>query len=506
MEITLIGLVVTAFALASLVMGERALLFLCVALLPFGMASIANIHGSGNLSIPAAEAVAGLLVLGVIHPLLGRQGVFALSPLMKVRAILMLFCLYSVLAAIFLVRAFAGDVLVFPLARDMDGLRLDSFFRTFVIALRPSSSNLAQTFYLLLSVASFFAFTKLLHKHSVSVFHRALLVCATLNIILGVMDILGLDSLLAFVRTANYALLTHQETASLPRAIGGFPEPAAFGTFTATLFIYFSRHFVLSSNSLSAALAMANGMLAVMTFSSTSYAGISFGFGFLCVFAWLKFMGGRANVVEIFLLHLIPFTVVLLVLTTLLINIGIDYNAIIDSVLTNKLDSDSARERAAWAAYALGAFWETYGLGVGPGSLRGNGWASVYLGSLGLPGTVLMVAFLWVTLFASRVRSIVDREERDISLSAKTAAMTMLVMLMITATTPNPGILLMLLVAIVFKSQWADHSRPSMPKCRDAHANALSSADGFATFPGSFSSVTSEYGRDTFHPCSQRAR
>ena len=67
---------------------------------------------------------------------------------------------------------------------------------------------------------------------------------------------------------------------------------------------------------------------------------------------------------------------------------------VISRLILEKSDSKSGVERLAWAMGGLEALRDSWGLGVGMGSIRGNGLVFVALGSVGIAGTLCLGVFL----------------------------------------------------------------------------------------------------------------
>jgi len=95
-----------------------------------------------------------------------------------------------------------------------------------------------------------------------------------------------------------------------------------------------------------------------------------------------------------------------------------------------KRTSESGVERTIWARQALTNFQETMGLGTGLGAAKASGWASALLGQTGLPGTLLMLAFL-ISLLS---RSPTDK-------SARASLLTIIVAALLSEGRVDPGYL-----------------------------------------------------------------
>ena len=68
-------------------------------------------------------------------------------------------------------------------------------------------------------------------------------------------------------------------------------------------------------------------------------------------------------------------------------------------MVLNKMSTESGAERSAWNRQAVQAFIDTYGFGVGNGSLRSSSFPIAVLGSLGFFGTTLFALFFFGLFF-----------------------------------------------------------------------------------------------------------
>ena len=412
-----------------------------LATLPFGMF--------------AALAVGGLSVLITHFLVVLCCGVFAIrwaggaiGRLWIPRAgiHLLLFGLYALFSAIILVRLFAGTFLVFPLSFDLKGTAVSIYFMSTMKPLAPSSSNFAQAGYILLSVGFFLVVVDALRRRGAAIVEDGLVWAAGLNIGLGLLDLIGLDEVLSLVRTADYALNNEHALLGFSRVIGGFPEASEFGAFSAGLFAYFAMSYLMSRRRGHGALAVGSLLCVMLSFSSTGYASLFAAMVLLLMHS--HHFGARGMSWSV--AHGMAIAPVLLILalsvaviTTPLLDVA---QGLLDRLFFNKSISTSGLERSAWARSGLHAFVQTWGLGAGVGSLRSNGLVAVLLGSVGVPGMLAFLAFLWGALgpvggFASTLGS-------TVFYSARVAALTYLSAKLVSGTTPDPTLFLMATAAL----------------------------------------------------------
>ena len=436
---------------------SRAFMF-TIAMLPFGMASFANLTLVGNLALQLAHVGAASIICLVLLKKYLRWAKYRhridtigiLRTLNLEEMALVLFTIYSVFSAVFFVRIFSGEFYVFPMRLDIDG-RIVGPFISRITELTPSSSNISQSFYIVLGVCFYFISRIVIDREGRSVAHRALVTSAVLNIVLGLLDYLGFDGILGFFRTASYSLLNTHELAGMGRIVGGFPEPAAFGSFSVSMGVYFLVYFIRVGGIRSGILAFSSLLLAMSSLSTTAYVGV--GCAALLLFSglFIQIVKNRIPVRTIVLVLVCTFIVLTIMFVFVLTDIPSMIQDVFYSLFISKSESNSALERGAWASFALQAFAETYMLGAGVGSLRGNGWVSVYLGSVGIVGSLLLLFFLFRILLIERHGERLNNIRKidlDCIVAARASAVTMVAMACISATTTSLGLLLMLFCAL----------------------------------------------------------
>lgn len=450
MQLTLVGIVLIGLWAVAAFRGISAAAFLTLLMVPFGAAAVINIPTSG-LSILAAQALAalttGLALLQLIAK--GRTS----EPVLPAAAwVLGLLCAWGIISAFVLPRLFFHDVLVVPYQRAIDGVRMSEMFFTTLIPLAPTSSNISQPGYLLASFAFFLVLVFVARLKGAGFLSRALLAAAFLNAALGAMDLLRLDGLLAFIRTANYAIASDWSILGADRLIGGFPEPSAFGSVCAIFAAYGLSIFFDRNDWVAGLIGMANAVFAILALSSTGWFGLSILGAFLILRTILDIITGgggrRASVIILLALPLAVGVILILVFTPT----GQYAADMADRMIFSKAESASGLERGLWASEGFRVFRETYGFGAGLGSVRSNGTVPVILSNIGWPGMVLAVLFVWLVFFKptglGRHASPALRESRILFRAAFAAAITAIAMMLTTAVLVDPGLLFFAFAAI----------------------------------------------------------
>lgn len=418
-------------------------LVMAIAVIPFGMFAAI---GLGGLSI----ILANLLVVLTIGVLLIRFASHKQSatqlrlPLSSVY--LWLFAIYAIFSSLILVRFFAGQFLVFPLSVTFKGTLISAFYPSTMIPLQPSNSNISQSFYILLTAMFFMVAVLVVRRRGLAFGEKGLAWAAGLNVALGVMDLLQLDSLLAFVRTADYNLNNNHMIAGVPRIIGGYSEAAGFGAASAAFFAYFAMTFLIGYRTRDAFLALANLICAILAFSSTAMLSMAAAAFLILLHAPAFLKSGMSRQFAQSLVIVVALSVIGLCSLLLFPPAEGFITKILDSLLFSKGTSLSGLERAAWAAGGINAFFETWGLGAGAGSLRANGLFAVLLGNVGLPGTLAFALFLLHGIGAR-----IGHCERKVArafYAGRVAALTLLTSMLASATGPDPTLLLVSFVCI----------------------------------------------------------
>lgn len=416
---------------------------LTIALLPFGMFAAID---AGGLSLLAAHLIAALTLCQVSLRWFSAKGLSRTTSVPPSGIALLLFALYAAFAATVLVRFFAGQFLIFPMAVSRAGIPVSVFFPSTMAPLAPSNSNIAQTLYILLSCLVFFCAHSMARRRGLRFAEGAVVWAAVVNLVLSLVDLAALDTLLSVVRTAHYTLNNHHTMAGMPRVIGGFSEASGLGAFSAGLFAYFAMSYLMLRRSRDGALAFAMLACTFLSLSSSGIVSAFAGFGFLALHYRAWFGQGLSRAFGHWFVILSMAALVAIALLLLNPAITDTIGKTLDDLMFSKADSSSGLERTAWARSGFDAFWRSNGLGVGPGSLRSNGLVAVLLGTTGLPGVLCFFAFLWLSF--AHTPSAARREAQSCFLAARVSALTLLTAMLLSATTPDPTLHLTFLAGL----------------------------------------------------------
>ena len=418
-------------------------LLMAIAVIPFGMfAAIV----AGGLSMILAHFLVVLTIGALLTRALSTRHAHVSTRLPPSAIYLSIFAIYSLFSGLILVRLFQGQFLVFPLSVTFHGTLVSTFYPSTMIPLAPNSSNISQTFFIVLSTMFFIALLLVIRRRGLEFVTKGLAWAAGLNALLGLMDLLQLDPILSFVRTADYALNNEHMLGGLSRVIGGYSEAAAFGSVSAALFAYFAMTYLITNKSREGLLALANLCCALLAVSSTAILAIAFAFMLILMHAHIYLRPGISRRFAHHVVIALSGLIIVICLVLMLTPAETFIARMLDSLLFSKGNSMSGLERSAWAKSGLDAFIQTYGLGAGAGSLRSNGFAMVLLGNVGLPGTIAFVMYLWHGI--GKPISACTPTQASSFYAGRVSALTLLGSMMVSATGPDPTLLLMATVCV----------------------------------------------------------
>lgn len=312
--------------------------------------------------------------------------------------------------------------------------------------LRPTLGNLTQSAYILLSVGCALAFTisgeqTAFRRHYI----RANWIGGIALILAGLADMTVPADLLEPFRNA-YALLTSAEVMGVKRVVGLMPEASSYGTScvgaAATLIFIrpcfegaFLRNYLVPLTGLFLLL------MAVLSTSSSAYVGLAV-FALLFAGNWLRRAlsddaPAREGLKWEAIISLMAALAGLAVITLIPHAMDPVYD-MLDLMVFKKHESDSYLERNNWTKVAMHAFFATYGVGVGIGSVRTSNWFVNILGSTGVIGAALLGSFI-VRLYVRRCRAS-DPRTRELATGLKIGLLPQFAMLALIGTTPDFGV------------------------------------------------------------------
>ncbi len=314
--------------------------------------------------------------------------------------VLFLFLAYGLLSAYAMPRLFAHSVAVIPISASADS----------PVALVPTSANITQSAYLVLSIGMALAFTLVggrpnFQRH----YLQAILLGGIVVIVTGLMDLLLPADLLAPFRNATYALLVDAPAFGGKRIVGLMPEASAYGPLcvsTAASLAILRPLFPKFLRGLVVPVAIA-GLVAMALLSTSSTAFVGLGVFGVVYYAlnWLRrFLAPTPLSFEGFRWEaLAPIAALLIFLFMLALAPSLLDPVFerVDVVVFQKSASISYVQRMMWNQVGMDAFFATNGIGVGLGSARSSSWYVAILSNTGIIGATLLGWFI-LRLFLQR--------------------------------------------------------------------------------------------------------
>jgi len=419
--------------------GPRRGLWAFMALVPFGAAAAFNLPAIGGASVGLKElAVLAVAALLLVAPGGGARLAGSVRPGTP-GFLLLLLMGYAALSALFFPALFAGRTEVFSLSRAANGSGIVS------IPLRPGSGNVTQLVMMILAALAYLSFaTAFRARPDASAVLRGVAAATIVHTALGWLDVVsfsvGWEWLLDPIRTANYAILADHRMAGLKRMIGGYPEASAFGAFSLALTAFWLHAWLGRPRAPLSGLMLALSLAALLrSTSSGSYVAFVL---FLLTWGGALALGGlrrriaRRGAGIVMGLAAVAWFALLALFAAY--EFAAPVTAFLDRALFDKLATESGVERLSWTMQALRNFSDTFTFGAGLGSVRASNWLAASLGSIGLIGTALYLAFLGQIAALPPSRG---DARLDVALGAlKAACLALLIEALLTGSTPNLGV------------------------------------------------------------------
>jgi hypothetical protein len=421
MTIEIIGWITIVLGILGLVAGPTFLVVTFVTSTLLG-ASAAFVLGSlGGASISPSHLLLGFVVVCLASRRAILQRALSGVAFPKAGFWLLITVVYSICAAIFFPRLFEGLTYIFP-------VRADGGYN--VVPLGPANANFTQSVYFTSDLVCFIAlygYASL--PQGWRLIAKTALFCAGLNLVFGAADMLtywtNTSELLAFIRNANYRMLNDTEVAGFKRIVGSFTEAASFGSTTLGYFAFCLKLWLQGFHPrLAFLLAILSIVAMVFSTSTTAYVGLSTFLVLIYLECLFKFLSGSAPTQTVVFLIAAPILVAIGVLVIALDDAVWSYvQNLLDTIIFNKLSTDSGVERSAWNRQAIQNFYDTWGLGAGNGSVRAASFLAAVLASLGVVGACTYAGFLLFTFLGNSEPASSDGYENAVSSAAKSVCL-----------------------------------------------------------------------------------
>lgn len=439
MELTFVGIIQLVIGSLIVLTGSvrSALAFVMVSGLFDGSAAIL-LPALGGSSIPPIQFAILFVYLRIIAPRGGFLG--TLPEAVKANRLMLLYTIYGVAAALIAPRLFAGSMRVAPVRfEDSRGL-----FDT--VPLGPTSQNITASVYLIGSLLiALAAYVVCRHRGGVQTLITTGIVIGWLHIALGIVVALAkgtpVDSFFEQFRNGTYAQLD-QEYQGFIRIRGVFPESSSFADFGFAYFVLNAELWYRSVRPRATGLvAIALALILFFSTSSTAYVGL-FGYAmFIVLRALLLPAMAEAGKLRSIVIGAFGLAVVVAIIIAVQPQVGMAVMDMLEGMTVGKSNSSSAQQRLFWALQGWQAFKTSYGLGIGPGSFKSSSMVMAMLGSTGVIGIALFVAYLLTVVQPTRTSTVARSPDLALTIGGALATAAVLALLpsAVASTKADPG-------------------------------------------------------------------
>ncbi len=397
MTVELIGAIALVFGLIGIFVDQSFIVYVFFGSTLLGAAAALILDSLGGTTIQPAHLLLGFLTMKLLTSRDVRVGALRAISIGTPGFWLAVTVGYATIGAYLMPRLFLGQTYAFAVRAQGEN---------YAAPLAPTTSNLTQSVYL---IGDFICFVVLSgfgsSESGRKTLGRAALACVILNLGFAVLDLVtyatNTSELLSFIRNSTYSMLNDTEMAGFKRVVGSFVEASSFGYWTLGYFA-FSTSLWLNGVAmrLTLALSVLSFIALLFSTSTTAYAGLS---GYLFVeFSIIagKFLFGRVRPQMLVFLVCAPILMALVVIMICLNDASYAYvSNLLDTIVFNKMSTGSGIERSTWNSQAVQNFLDTFGFGVGNGSVRASGFPIAVIASLGFPGTLTYGLFLLMVWF-----------------------------------------------------------------------------------------------------------
>lgn len=360
---------------------------------------------------------------------------------------LVLLVIYGVLVGYFAPRLLQGKMDIIPIGVQ-PGVGSNG-----TIPLGPVSGNFTQAVYLFADLVTFsvilaIASTPRGFRH-VAI---GLLGFGAANVFFGIADLISpgtpLADLFAYIRNASYTFHADEMVAGMRRIIGSWPEASAFAGASMAVVGYCGTLWICGRHSkVSGLLFVVSCILIVRSTSSGGIAGLPVCLAIL--YATSLFRCGGSTGTRASLAVVLAFPIAALLLVFMLILSRDVYQQVydfIDITILSKPTSLSALERGSWNASGISNFFDSYGLGVGLGTVRTSSFAVALLSNVGIPGTIFFLLFLLTGVVLPRGTP--RTYQADVGLAARNGCLCLIVGALISGSTVDLGLIFFIMAGL----------------------------------------------------------
>ncbi len=400
MTIEPIGAITLLLGLLGLFVEESFIVYVFFGTTLLGAAGAIILDSLGGTTIQPAHLLLGFVMIKLLGNREVRSGMRHAVVFGTPGFWFLLTAIYATLTAYFMPRLFYGETFTFVVRAQGEN---------HAVPLAPTTSNLTQSIYFIGNCACFLILAGYGgSERGRNTLARAGLMCVMLNLAFAVIDLVtyatNTGDLMAFIRNSTYSMLSDRELAGFKRIVGSFVEASSFGYATLGYFAFTSTLWLRGVAPKMTLLLSSLSLLALLfSTSTTAYVGLAIyvfvEFGLLSYKLLLR--PSRPEV--IFVIFGLPFILALIVVMICLNDPVYAYvTDLLDTLVLNKMSTSSGVERSNWNSQAFQNFLDTYGFGVGNGSVRASSFLVAAISSLGVLGATCYALFLLSIWFQAR--------------------------------------------------------------------------------------------------------
>jgi hypothetical protein len=360
---------------------------------------------------------------------------------------LTLLVVYGVFVGYFAPRLLQDTMTIVPLGADA------SAGINGTIPLGPVSGNFTQAAYLVADLVTFslilaIASTPQGFRHVVI----GLLGFGAANVFFGLADLVSpgtpLVDLFAYIRNASYTFHADELVAGMRRIIGSWPEASAFAGASMAVVGYCGTLWICGRHSkVSGILFLVSCVLIVRSTSSGGIAGLPICLAILYATSLFRCGGSTGTRASLAVVLAFPLAALLFVFVLILSDdVYRQVYDFVDITILSKPTSLSALERGSWNASGISNFFDSYGLGVGLGTVRTSSFAVALLSNVGVPGTLFFLLFLLTGVLLPRGTP--RSYEADVGLAARNGCLCLIVGSLISGSTVDLGLIFFVMAGL----------------------------------------------------------
>lgn len=444
MGIEPIGLVTLAIGLICLMRGSGPTV---IAFSVFPVLGGAAALLLGSTGIQPGHFFLGFLILSTLwlhgDPAMVADRTFRSPPFIW----LALLVVYGALAGYFAPRLLEGTMEIIPLGTSASGTSEGK------IPLMPVSGNFTQAVYLTADLVTFglilsIASTQQGFRHVT----RGVLAFGAANVFFGIADLIGagtpIAELLSYIRNSTYTFHADEMVAGMRRIIGSWPEASAFAGASMAVVGYCGTLWICGRHSAISGLLFAlSAILIIRSTSSGGIAGLPICFAILYLTSLLRCGGASGTRASFLVVTAFPFATLMLgFVLALNRELFLEVYRFVDITILSKPASLSALERGTWNASGLSNFCDSYGFGVGLGTVRTSSFAVALLSNVGVLGTIFFLAFLLTAVIWPRGEA--RSYEADVGLAARNGCLCLIVGALISGSTVDLGLIFFIMAGL----------------------------------------------------------